>query len=206
MISREKSTGCASRPSISVGSNPSSPYVSCTIPPVLFRTVPSYRKLRSSSAFISRRDMYPVSAVFTAVSTRPSRPAIVWKKNSVGRIPLKNEFATNPFAAGVFSPLLKCGSERSAKPSGGRCPPTACCPTHATICDMLIVDPFDPHSAMMSGALIRGSSSRHALPAVSRTLDRIPNTSLSSVCSALHPGCSASVPCFHASIRVSQSA
>lgn len=28
--------------------------------------------------------MYPVSAVFTAVSTRPSRPAIVWKKNSVG--------------------------------------------------------------------------------------------------------------------------
>jgi hypothetical protein len=31
---------------------------------------------------------HPVSAVFTAVSTRPSLPAIVWKKNSVGVRPL----------------------------------------------------------------------------------------------------------------------
>lgn len=32
--------------------------------------------------------MYPVSAVFTAVSTRPSRPPMVWKKNSVGLRPV----------------------------------------------------------------------------------------------------------------------
>ena len=139
-------------PSISVGSKPSSPYASWTIPPVLFRTVPSYLRLRSSRAFISLRLMYPVSAVFTAVSTRPSRPAMVWKKNSVGRIPEKKELATKPFASGVFSPLRKCGSDRPANPSGGRDPPTACCPTHATICEMLIVLPFEPHSAMISGA------------------------------------------------------
>ena len=171
---------------------------------MLLRTVPSYLRDKSSSAFMSLRDMYPVSAVFTAVSTRPSRPAIVWKKNSVGRIPLKNEFATKPFAAGVFSPRLKCGSERSANPSGGRVPPTACCPTHATICEMLMVDPLLPQSAMMSGALWRGSSSRHTFPAVSRTVERIPSTSASRVCSALHPGCSASVPRLKASMRSSQ--
>mmetsp|Transcript_560 Transcript_560/g.2293 ORF Transcript_560/g.2293 Transcript_560/m.2293 type:complete len:279 (-) Transcript_560:3046-3882(-) len=38
---RVNSTGDASLPSISVGSRPSSPYASCTIPPVLLRTVPS---------------------------------------------------------------------------------------------------------------------------------------------------------------------
>ena len=75
--SRGNSTGCASAPSISVGSMPSSPYDSWTIPPVLLRTVPSYLNDRSSSAFMSLRDMYPVSAVFTAVSTKPSRPAMV---------------------------------------------------------------------------------------------------------------------------------
>mmetsp|Transcript_3892 Transcript_3892/g.13712 ORF Transcript_3892/g.13712 Transcript_3892/m.13712 type:complete len:235 (-) Transcript_3892:522-1226(-) len=73
---RLKSTGL-SPPSISTGSSPSSPYTSCTIPPELFRTLLSYLVLKSSSAFMSRRDMYPVSAVLTAVSTRPSRPPIV---------------------------------------------------------------------------------------------------------------------------------
>jgi hypothetical protein len=34
------------------------------------------------------RLMYPVSAVLTAVSTSPSRPPMVWKKNSVGVRPL----------------------------------------------------------------------------------------------------------------------
>ena len=34
--------------------------------------------------------MYPVSAVFTAVSTSPSRPPIAWKKNSVGLNPLRS--------------------------------------------------------------------------------------------------------------------
>jgi hypothetical protein len=46
--------------------------------------------------FISRLLMYPVSAVLTAVSTRPSRPAMVWKKNSLGVSPLKKLLATKP--------------------------------------------------------------------------------------------------------------
>ena len=56
-------------------------------------------------------------------------------------------------------------------------PLTACCPTHATICEILMVEPLEPHSAMMSGELWRGSSCRHTVPAVSRTVDRIPSTS-----------------------------
>lgn len=51
--------------------------------------------------------MYPVSAVFTAVSTKPSRPAIVWKKNSVGVRPEKKLFETNPLAAGIFAKIQK---------------------------------------------------------------------------------------------------
>ena len=42
------------------------------------------------------RAIHPAPTVFTAVSTRPSRPAMVWKKNSVGRKPLKKELATKP--------------------------------------------------------------------------------------------------------------
>lgn len=47
--------------------------------------------------------MYPVSAVLTAVSTSPSLPPIVWKKNSVGVRPEKKLFSTKPFAAGILA-------------------------------------------------------------------------------------------------------
>lgn len=47
--------------------------------------------------------IYPVSAVLTAVSTRPTRPAIVWKKNSVGVNPVKKLFWTKPLAAGILA-------------------------------------------------------------------------------------------------------
>jgi hypothetical protein len=47
--------------------------------------------------------MYPVSAVLTAVSTKPSRPPIVWKKNSVGVKPVKKLFSTKPLASGVLA-------------------------------------------------------------------------------------------------------
>lgn len=53
-----------------------------------------------------RRCMYPVSAVLTAVSTRPSRPPIVWKKNSVGVRPEQKLFSTKPLAAGIFAEKL----------------------------------------------------------------------------------------------------
>jgi hypothetical protein len=55
-------------------------------------TVLSYFNTRSSSAFINLLYIYPVSAVLTAVSTKPSRPPIVWKKNSVAVRPEKKEF------------------------------------------------------------------------------------------------------------------
>ena len=51
-----------------------------------------------------------------------------------------------------------------------------------------MVEPFEPHSAIVSGALCFGSSRKHTLPAVSRTVLKMPSTSASSVCSASHPG------------------
>ena len=45
----------------------------------------------------------PVSAVFTAVSMRPSLPPMAWKKNSLGVKPAKYEFSTNPLASGPWS-------------------------------------------------------------------------------------------------------
>ena len=91
----------------------------------------------------------PVSAVFTAVSTNP----IVWKKNSVGLRPLKNEFATTPFPAGVLSPLGKWGKDRSLKPLGVRYPLTIYYPTHATIYAILIGDPLEPALVIINGVL-----------------------------------------------------
>ena len=40
--------------------------------------------------------MYPEFAVLTAVSMRPSRPPIAWKKNSCGERPCRYEFSTKP--------------------------------------------------------------------------------------------------------------
>ena len=44
---------------------------------------------------------HPVSAVFTAVSTSPSRPPMVWKKNSGAVRPLKKLVATKGTSEGV---------------------------------------------------------------------------------------------------------
>ena len=49
--------------------------------------------------------MYPVSAVLHAVSMRPSRPPIAWKKNSWGVRPLRYEFSTKPRDSGPRSSL-----------------------------------------------------------------------------------------------------
>lgn len=48
---------------------------------------------------------------------------------------------------------------RLTNPSGMREPETACCPTQATICEMLILEPLEPHTAMISGELNRCESS-----------------------------------------------
>src|SRR5580704_2452436 len=94
-----KLTGLA-RPSMSTGSSLSAPYWNCTIPDEEFLTVSSYWVDKSSRDFINRLDIYPVSAVFTAVSTRPSRPDMAWKRNSVGVKPEKKLLRTNPFEGG----------------------------------------------------------------------------------------------------------
>ena len=52
-----------------------------------------------------------------------------------------------------LSPGGKWGRVRSLKPSGQRRPETDCCPTHATICAMLMGDPLLPHWLMISGEL-----------------------------------------------------
>jgi hypothetical protein len=43
----------------------------------------------SSKDLINFLYIYPVSEVLTAVSMRPSRPPIAWKKNSSGLSPIK---------------------------------------------------------------------------------------------------------------------
>ena len=53
-----------------------------------------------SRTLTSRRWMYPVSDVFTAVSMSPSRPPMAWKKNSCGRRPRRYEFSTKPRDSG----------------------------------------------------------------------------------------------------------
>jgi hypothetical protein len=183
------------------GSSPSSPYAIWTTSPPDVRTDPSYETHRSSSVFIIRRCMYPVSAVLTAVSTRPSRPPMVWKKNSVAVSPEKKELATKPFAAGSLARAGKMGSVRSTNPSWIRAPPTDCWPTHATICEMLRVDPLDPHVAMTRAGFSRGSSSMHDDPIVSRSRDSVPFMSASRDCSSLHPGCSGRRPARNCAMR-----
>jgi hypothetical protein len=46
------------------------------------------KKGEGRRTFIKRLAIYPVSAVLTAVSTKPSRPEIAWNKNSVALSPL----------------------------------------------------------------------------------------------------------------------
>src|SRR5256712_399047 len=88
------------------GSTPSSPNLNWMIVSAVFRTVPSSLTFRSSRALIRRRCMYPDRDVRTAVSTRPSRPPIAWKKYSVGWRPLLYDDFTKPFASAPRSPFL----------------------------------------------------------------------------------------------------
>lgn len=59
-----KSTGCPSFASMHTGSMPSSPYVSCTIPPLEFRTVPSYMVDKSSNDCRREEDLKETLFVF----------------------------------------------------------------------------------------------------------------------------------------------
>ena len=47
----------------------------------------------------------------------------------------------------------KWGRALSSNPLGTRLPLIACCPTHAIICDMLIKEPLEPHTAIVRGLL-----------------------------------------------------
>lgn len=100
-----------------MASRPSSPYRNCMMSlwsHVL--TVISYMTTMSYRILMSLLCMYPVSAVFTAVSMRPSLPPMVWKKNSVAVNPEKKLFFTNPRDSGVALLRMKWGSVRSIKP------------------------------------------------------------------------------------------
>mmetsp|Transcript_19731 Transcript_19731/g.46221 ORF Transcript_19731/g.46221 Transcript_19731/m.46221 type:complete len:284 (+) Transcript_19731:1899-2750(+) len=119
---------------------------------------------------------------------------MVWKKNSVAVRPEKKEFETKPLAAGSRLSRGKCGSARCTKPSGARLPETVCWPTHATICEMLMSEPLEPHTAMSSGALSQCSSLLQMLPASPRICERTPLIFASRVCSALQPGDGGSLP------------
>ena len=81
---------------------------------------------------------------FTAVSMRPIRPPIAWKKSSSGDKPEINELSMNPRANGPSSNLLKCGKVRLSKPYEIRLPSIACCPRHEIICEMFKSVPFEP--------------------------------------------------------------
>ncbi|KAH3683385.1 hypothetical protein WICPIJ_005643 [Wickerhamomyces pijperi] len=99
---------------------------------------------------------------------------IAWNRNSGGDNPEKKEFLTNPLDCGVLEFLAKCGKDLSWNPSGTRLPAMICCPTTATICDTFNVDPFDPHVAMINGALEESNSLMQTSPTSSLTLDNSP--------------------------------
>ena len=86
--------------------------------------------------------MYPVLAVFTAVSTRPSLPPRAWAKNSSG-----------------VSPVMKL--LRTLPPSIGA-PSTYCWPTHVEIWTMFTMLPLAPESTMvlkqLSGSMCSSTS------------------------------------------------
>eukprot|EP00659_Diplonema_papillatum_P008561 gene8560-biopygen8549 len=149
--------------------------------------------------------MYPVSAVFTAVSTRPSLPPIVWNQNSWGWSPVKNEFATKPRSFGSRENRRKCGKARWMNPSPIRFPVTVCWPRTAAICPMLSGDPLDPHMLMMNGAFAQCKIFMHCPPQSARTCERIPLSLLSTVISSVHPGSASRVPSLKLLMSTAQS-
>lgn len=90
--------------------------------------------------------------------------------------------------------LAKYGSVLSSNPSGILFPETACCPTHAIICEMLMKEPFEPHRAMMRGLLEWWSSRLQTFPADSRITESSLRITASSVSSTVQPGWVASFP------------
>lgn len=95
---------------------------------------------------------------------------------------------TNPFAAGYFENLGKWGKDLDSNPFGIRYPLTVCCPTHAIIWHKLILEPFDPHTAIIRAWLSFGNLLLSKSPALSLILLSSELRWLYSVCSALQPG------------------
>ena len=81
-----------------------------------------------------------------------------------------------------------------------RLPPTDCWPTHAIICEMLTKEPFEPHVAIVSGALRWCSSCLQISPASSRIFESSPLISLSRVCCGVQPGWGVSFPLSYSAI------
>ena len=64
------------------------------------------------------------------------------KKSQSKGIRIQSHHKTNaPAPCAVLPFLSKCGKARSSKPLGTRLPLMACCPTHAIIWEMLMLEP-----------------------------------------------------------------
>src|SRR5438093_970141 len=185
------------------GSTPSSPNLNWMIVSAVLRTVPSSLTFRSSRALIRRRCMYPDRDVRTAVSTRPSRPPIAWKKYSVGWRPLLYDDFTKPFASAPRSPFLKCGRVRFQYPRLSRSPRTACWPIDPAIWERFSIEPRAPERAMITALFSIPRCLPATCPARSRARPRIFIASTSSVSSRDRPGICSSSPRLYDSTRSS---
>ena len=144
------STGKSTR-SRDVADMPSPPAMNSTTWPWDVRTEPSHCTTLPSMALAMDLYLYPVSAVFTAVATSPSRPPIMWKKYSYERMPSRYDRAMKPRAAAENAPAGNMGSVRWEMADGRmRSPSTTCCPRHAMTCAMLLVLPLDPAATMLT--------------------------------------------------------
>jgi hypothetical protein len=104
-----------------------------------------------SMAFFMVLNMYPVTAVFTAVATKPSRPACMCWKYSVGVVPSRNDDVTNPRAAADRAPGGNDGSvRRDTASGGGRSLSTTCWPRLPMTWAGLEALPLDPAVTMVA--------------------------------------------------------
>ena len=116
--------------------------------PSLSRTVRSQLTTSDSSCFIRHLWRYPERLVLTAVSIRPSRPDIQWKKKSWGRNPEMNLSDTKPQLRGFGSYGKKHGRVLPFYYLGTRRPSSTYYPRIADIIVQLTTPPFAPVNTM----------------------------------------------------------
>mmetsp|Transcript_3396 Transcript_3396/g.13499 ORF Transcript_3396/g.13499 Transcript_3396/m.13499 type:complete len:246 (+) Transcript_3396:994-1731(+) len=134
------------------------------------------------------RCRYPERAVLTAVSTRPSRPAMQWKKYSWGLRPEKNRSSMYPPARWDRSKGWKHGRVFPEIMRGTRRPSSSCCPKQAAICEKFTIEPFAP-DCVISDRQFFGNGflvpcGRHLVTAADVILFSAPDDRMSRIASA----------------------